>query len=65
MTVLGRGVIFQLALLACTYNNDTIITLLKKIDNLDSIYVYTQKSWTVQAKIIDRALKLNRLSVPK
>ena len=30
MTVLGRGLIFQPVLLACTYNNDTIIPLQKK-----------------------------------
>ena len=35
MTVLGRGLIFQPVLLACTYNNDTIITLQKKIDITD------------------------------
>ena len=29
-TVLGRGLIFQRVLLACTYNNDTLITLQKK-----------------------------------
>ena len=30
MTVLGRGPIFQSVVLACTYNNDTMITLQKK-----------------------------------
>ena len=30
MTVFGRGLIFQPVFLACTYNNDTIITLQKK-----------------------------------
>ena len=35
MTVLGHGLIFQPVLLACTCNNDTIITLQKKIDITD------------------------------
>ena len=35
MTVLGRGLIFQPVLLACTYNIDTIITIQKKIDTID------------------------------
>ena len=30
MSVLGRGLVFQPVLSACTYNNDTIIILQKK-----------------------------------
>ena len=44
MTALGRGLIFQPVLLACTYNNDTIITLQKKIDITDFHHsLHTQK----------------------
>ena len=35
MMVLGRGQIFRPVLLACTYDNDTIIALQKKIDITD------------------------------
>ena len=42
-TVLGRGLIFEPVLLACTYNNDTITTLQKKSTLQISIKVYTHK----------------------
>ena len=35
MMVLGRGLIFQLVLLAYTYDNDTIIALQNKINITD------------------------------
>ena len=35
MMVLGCGIIFHPVLLACTHNNDTIITLQKKINIID------------------------------
>ena len=61
MNVLGRGLIFQPVLLACTYNNDTIITLQTKNDFIDfHLSLHTQ-----QAKVIDMALELSRLSVTK
>ena len=41
MTVLGRGLIFQPVLLACTHNYDTIITLQKKSIVQISIKVYS------------------------
>ena len=46
MTVLGRGLIFQPVLLACTYTNDTIITL-QGINSTLQIFhqsLHTQKS---------------------
>ena len=39
MTALGRGLIFQPCLLACTHNNDTKMDILQI-----SIKVYTQNS---------------------
>ena len=57
MMVLGRGLIFQPVLLACTYNNGTIITLQKKN--------YTHNKLTVQASIIDMALNLITLNATK
>ena len=64
-TVLRHGLIFQQVLLACTYNNDTITTLKKKSTLQISIKVYTHNKLTVQAKVIDMALELSRLSVTK
>ena len=51
MTVLGSGLIFQPVLLACTHNNDTIITLQKKI-NITDLYQSLHKKLKVQAEVI-------------
>ena len=64
VTVFGRGLVFQPALLTCTYNNDTIIILQKKNRHYRFPSKFTLKK-VVQARLIDMALKLNRLSVPK
>ena len=46
MTVSGCGLIFQTVLLACTYNNDTIMTFQKKKIDITGFYqsLHTQKS---------------------
>ena len=52
--------------MACTYNNDTIITLQKKNRHYRfSIKVYTHKKVDCTSNIIDMALKLNTLNVSK
>ena len=45
MTVLGRSLIFQPVLLACTYNNKTILTLQKKIDSTEFPSKFTHKKY--------------------
>ena len=63
MTVLGHGQFFQLVLLACTYNIDTLITLQKK----STLQIFHQtlytKRYTVQANIINMPLKLSMLNI--
>ena len=54
-TALGHGLVFQPFLLVCTYKNDTIITLQKRIDITDFPSKFTQKTLAIQAKVIDMA----------
>ena len=65
IAVLGSGLIFfQPVLLACRYHNDTIITVTKSTLQILHQSSHTKKL-TVQANIIDMALKLGTLNVTK